>query len=114
MSVELSRESDALVCVLYREYLNRRANGVPISRAAYFRDGSSIRENFLPAWNEDDVTDVCWWLCGQGLLSVQPGDDQANDVELTEQGIIYMERRFSRKVEQVASHLEKLAALIPI
>ena len=114
MSVELSRESDALICVLYREYLTRRAHGVPISRASYFRDGSSIRENFLPAWAEDDVTDVCWRLAANGLLSVQPGDDQANDVELTEQGIIYMERRFARKVDLVVSYLEKLAALIPV
>ena len=114
MPVELSKESDALICVLYREYLQRRAHGVPISKAAYFLDDSSIRENFLPAWSVEDVSTVCWWLEGKGLLSVQLGEDKANDVELTEDGIIYMERRFSRKVEQVAAHLEKLAALIPI
>ena len=114
MPVELSKESDALICVLYREYLTRRAHGVPISRAAYFRDDSSIRENFLPAWAEEDVNEICWRLAEKGLLSVKPGEDKANGVTLTEEGIIYMERRFSRKVEQVVAYLEKLAALIPL
>lgn len=114
MSVVLSKESDALICVLYREYLTRRAHGVPISRAAYFQDDSSIRENFLPSWSLEDVTDVCWWLVEKGLLSVLPGDDQANDVTLTEEGIIYMEGRFSRKVDRVVSYLEILAKLIPL
>lgn len=114
VSVELSRESDALICVLYREYLTRRAHGVPISRAGYFRDDSSIRENFLPAWAEDDVNEVCWRLAEKGLLSVQPGDDKANDVTLTDEGIIYMERRFSRKVSLIVSYLEKLAAFLPL
>ena len=114
MPVELSKEADALICVLYREYLTRRAHGVPLSRSAYFRDDSSIQENFLPAWAEEDVTEVCRMLARKDLISFDPGDDKANGVTLTDEGIIYMERRFSRKVEQVASHLERLAALIPL
>ena len=105
----LNRECDTLICVLYKEYLTRRKNNVLLSRSRYFRDDASIRENFLPQWYEEDVATLCWDLYDKGLLDVTRGDDKANDVSLTADGIAYMEQRFPNGIKMVADYLMKLA-----
>lgn len=111
--MHISKECDALICVLYREYLVRRSHGVSIDQASYFRDDVSIRENFMPLWSVDDVCTLCWRLVGHGFLFASPGNDHANDVTFTDQGIIYMENRFSGKVDELLSRLAQLISLVP-
>lgn len=108
----ISHECDALLCILYREYLTRRSHGVSIDQASYFRDDVSIRENFMPLWSVDDVCTLCWRLVDHGLLFATPGDDKANNVTLTEQGLIYMQNRFGSRLENVLSWLDKLISLV--
>lgn len=110
--MRISNECDALLCVLYREYRTRRSHGVPIRQASYFRDDTSIRNNFMPLWLEDDVSEVCWRLVNHGLLFATPGDDKANNVTLTEEGIIYMEDRFDGQLERLLSRLAQLTTLV--
>lgn len=114
MAIELSKQCDALLCVLYREYLNRRGHGAPMHRAVAFPDDVSIRDSFLPSWPLDDVTDACWKLCAKGLLSADNGDGHAIDVDITDEGIIYMEGRFHRRLDRLLEYLEKLASVIPL
>lgn len=113
MPEKLNKVCDVLLCVLYREYLTRRAHGVPFAQSAHFRDDVSIREDFLPSWPLEDVTDFCGMLRDRGFLVFDEGDDRAIDVELTPEGISLMDDRFHRRVDQVVSYLDKLAALIP-
>lgn len=108
----ISADCDALLCVLYREYLTRCQHGVPRERASYFRDDVSVRNSFLPGWPLEDVTAVCWELRRKGFLSVHPGDDRANDISLTFDGLAYMEGRFGRRVDAVISRLRDLADLV--
>lgn len=108
----ISNECDALLCILYREYLVRRSHGLSMDQASYFRDDVSIHENFMPLWSPDDVCTLCWRLVEHGLLFAAPGDDKANDVTLTEEGLIYMQNRFGSRLENVLAWLEKLFSLI--
>ena len=108
MDIQLSSDSDALICVLYAEYLNRRNHGVSIDRAVCFSSDAVIHRDYFPNWLQEDVTTVCYWLYDRDLISAVPGDDHLKDVQLTEDGIIYMESRFSRKREKVLSHLRSL------
>lgn len=110
--MHISKECDALLCVLYREYLVRRSHCVSIDQASYFRDDVSIRENFMPLWSVDDVCTLCWRLVDHGLLFATLGDDRANDVSLTEQGLTYMQNRFGTRLDEVLSRLEKLFSLV--
>lgn len=112
MTVELTKEADAMICVLYREYLTRREHKVSIDNACLFHDDCSIHENFFPQWPLEDVTAVCWQLHRKKLLHASRGDNHANNVFLTEEGIIYMEGRFGHKLEVVADWIGKLAGLI--
>lgn len=111
MDIVLSSDSDALICVLYAEYLSRRSHGVSIDRALSFNSDQKIHENFLPDWHPEDVTTVCFWLYDRGLISFMEGDMHCLDVCLTEDGIIYMESRFARKREAVIAHLKELLNL---
>lgn len=111
MEIKLSTDSDALICVLYAEYLNRREHGVPIEDAACFSDDYAIQRDFLPDWLPEDVITVCGWLMDKGLIYGCPGDDHWSNIQLTEDGIIYMESRFSRRRESVLNHLRDLVAL---
>ena len=110
--MHISKECDALLCVLYREYLVRRSHGVSIDQASYFRDDVSIRENFMPLWSVEDVCTLCWRLVDHGLLFATVGDDKANDVSLTDQGLMYMQGRFGVRLDQVLAWLEKLISLV--
>lgn len=110
--MRISNDCDALLCVLYREYLVRRSHGVSIEQASYFRDDVSIHENFMPLWSPDDVSAICWRLANHGLLFASPGDDQANNVSITEDGLIYMENRFNGRIENLLSRLSHLASLV--
>ena len=111
MDIQLSSDSDALICVLYAEYLNRRNHKIPIDRAVCFNSDTVIHRDFFPGWLQEDVTTVCFWLCDRDLISACPGDNHLNDVQLTEDGIIYMESRFSRKRDKVLSHLRSLVEI---
>lgn len=111
MAFALSNDSDALICVLYAEYLKRRNNGDTIEDAMYFSDDHTIQRIFFPDWLLEDVTTVCGWLIDKGLVYGQPGDDHWIEIQLTEDGIIYMESRFARKRERVITHLHELVAI---
>ena len=108
----ISNDCDALLCVLYREYLVRRSHGLPIDQASYFLDDVSIHENFMPLWSPDDVCTLCWRLVEHGLLFATVGDDKANNVTLTEEGLIYMQNRFGSRLENVLAWLDKLLSLV--
>ena len=108
MDIRLSSDSDALICVLYAEYLSRRKHGIPIEDASYFKDDYSVHDTFLPQWLQEDVTTVCFWLEARGLISCLTGDDHCLDISLTEDGIVYMEARFEKKHNTVIAHLKEL------
>lgn len=108
MDIQLSSDSDAMICVLYAEYLNRRNHNVKIDRAVCFESDSVIHRDYFPSWSPDDVFTVCLWLFNRGLIEYSPCEDQLFDIRLTEDGIIYMESRFSRKREKVLTHLRSL------
>ena len=110
--MKISKDCDALICVLYREYLTRRTKGDSIELSSYFADDANIRDQFMPKWRVDDIANLCWRLYNHGLLDVTPGDDKANNVCLTEDGLIYMEERFPMGLKAVLEHLGQLAALI--
>lgn len=105
MSVELTRDSDALICLLYKNYCESRSQGKSKSEANYFDDSNSIQETIIPKWDPENVADTCWELHRAGLLICQLGNDLANDVMLSDAGIIYMENRFKGKIKSILNYL---------
>lgn len=111
-TVKLTKSADTLMCLMYKEYCQRRNSGSTIADACYMGDDSSIHMRLAPKWHLDDITDLCWYLKGKNLLDVYPGDDKANDVSLSEDGILYMEQRFPDGVKTVVNALSHLAQVV--
>ena len=108
----LTRDEDTLICVLYKTYCDRRKDGLPLNRAAFFGDDDQIQRDLMPKWCIDDITDICWDLESSGFLDVMPGDNKANQVRLNRNGIRYMESRFPDGISSVLETLGKLATLV--
>ena len=112
LPVELSKQCDALLCILYREYLNRRKHGVSMDEATAFSDGVSIRDGFLPSWPLADVVHACKALCDHGLLTLDAPDENVIDIDLTDSAVAYMEGRFRHRLDLVLDYLEQLTDIV--
>ena len=106
-NIQLSRDNDLLICTLYKSYLEQVKNGSSKSESRQFGSSDELQESLFSAWSKDDVATACWELHSKGLLQCQSGDDLANDVYITNNGIIYMENRFSNKAEKVIDYISK-------
>lgn len=110
--IQLSRDADALICVLYREYLNRRKSGVSKSSAKSFGEAKTIHDNFMPKWSVDDVNETCLELCRADLLSCFCANNIVSESTLTDEAIIYMENRFKDGLSALLKYLEKFVPFL--
>lgn len=111
--IQLSKDADALICVLYKEYLQRRKQGLSKTQATSFADSDYIQRQFMTKWSVEDVDETCRELDDAGLLSCFIADDTVCETTLVNNGIIYMENRFSAGIESVFKYLEKLRSILP-
>ncbi|PRS28772.1 MULTISPECIES: hypothetical protein [Bacillus] len=111
--IQLTKDSDALICILYKKYKQDIKNGSPKADARVFGSSKEIYENLTPKWSYDDVDDTCSSLHRAELVSCWYADDVAYRVELTDKGIIYMENRFKNGIDGVIDHIGKLKGLVP-
>ena len=105
--ITLSNDNDFLICVLYKEFLKKRKNGISKSVARWLGSSDEIQENLMSNWSKEDVATACWELHNKGFLQCSPGDDIAYTTYLTDEGIIYMENRFSDKIEKILDYISK-------
>lgn len=110
--IRLTKDSDALICVLYKEYLQRRKDGQPKTEAKFFGGASYIQQNFLPKWSEPDVAETCRELSRKEFLSCQDADNTVWIAVLTDEAIIYMENRFKDGFTEVLDYLEKIKSIL--
>lgn len=105
MTAAITKDAEKLLCTLYKEYLERRKNGLSKSEANYFDSSDEINQRFFPEWTSDDTSDICWELKRANLIFCFPGDDLANEVSLTSDAIIRMENRFKNGIVDVLKFL---------
>lgn len=112
--IKLTKDADALVCVLYKTYLQRRKDGKTKREARDMGSSATVHEQLLPKWQFEDVDDTCRELSCKGLIDCLYADDVAWEVSLSDDGICYMQKRFVNGLASVLPHLESLAAFIPL
>lgn len=105
--MNLTKDSEKLICLLYKDYLEKRKSGLSKSKANSFGSSHNIHENLCPDWIFEDVDDTCRELSRAGLLHCLWADDIAYNVNLSDSGIIYMENRFKNGLLGVADFLSK-------
>lgn len=108
MDVKLTKDTDALICLIYKYYLGIRDNGIPKSEAKILGSSEDINNNIIPDWSFDDVDDTCRELHRVDLLSIEYADDVCYEVVLTDEGIAYMENRFSNKLDKLVNYISAI------
>ena len=111
--IRLTKDADALLCVLYKTYKDRRASGTPKADAKYFSGSDFIHDNLMPKWSFEDVDETCRELARADMLKCLFADDVVWWANLTDLAIIYQENRFADSAEGFLEHLERLRALLP-
>ena len=112
--IRLSKDADALICVVYKAYLERRKAGQSKRDARLMGGSPNIHKELLPKWSFEDVDETCGELSIAGLLNCQYADNFAYFVTLSDKGIIYMENRFKDGLSAVLEHLKSLMTFIPL
>ena len=101
--MELTKDADKMICVIYKTFLQARKNGC--SKAEARRFNASALEEF-PAfedWHPRDISDTLLEIGRLGLVRIYIG----GDFELSDSGIIYMENRFKNGLLEVTDFISK-------
>ena len=100
----LTKEQQKILVSMYKEVLSRQP-ALSFDDANYFRNSDEVMELFCPGQTSDHVSSLCWKLYFKGYIICDSGDDLANDIELTDQTIIYMENRFKNGLKDILKFL---------
>lgn len=105
--MNLTKGSEKLICVLYRNYLEKLKSGVPKSKAKLFGSSHTIHQQLCSDWLFEDVDETCRELSRAKLLNCFWADNIAFQVSLSDSAIIYMENRFKNGLLDVIDFLTK-------
>ena len=104
---DLTKEQKFLLVSMYKEVLSRQP-ALSMEKANYFEDSNEVQALFMPPLSSDYVSDLCWKLQSKGYILCYPGDDLSNEIQLTDETIVYMENRFSNNIKELFNLLLKL------
>ena len=104
---DLTKEQQYLLLSMYKEVLSRQP-ALGLDDANYFSSSDEVRNLFSPDSSSDHIASQCWKLSEKGYLFCSRGDDLANDISLTDKTIIYMENRFSKKINAIIDFILKI------
>lgn len=107
--VELTKDADKLLGLIYYNYLVRLKDKQPKRQARYYADSDNWPKSFRETFCDEDIRDLLAELKRAKFIKKYIADG----FELEDAGIIYMENRFPRGLEQVLDWLIKLQAVIP-
>lgn len=109
----LTKESQYLLGLIYKHYLEAREDGVSRADARQIGSSEHIAVCIMPELSPADAADLMRELSNAGVVSCLFASDEVCDSELTNFGIIVMENRFKNSISDVVSFLGSLSAFIP-
>lgn len=111
--MRLTKESDALLCLLYKEFLEIIKSGTPRKEAKELGGSEDIQRDHAPKWSPEDVDELCRELHRFGMLDVFYAGDIAYVVRFSDAGIVYMENRFKDGLLEILDHLQRIRDFLP-
>ena len=106
--MELTKDAEKLICLLYKSYLQKRKSGMSKSQATCFGSSHDIHEQLCPELIFEDVDDTCRELSRAYLLNCLWADNIAYHVILSDNAIVYMENRFKNGLSEVLEFVDKI------
>lgn len=110
---ELTNESKFLLTSMYKEYLQRRKDGVDRPKARKFNTEIAIHDEIMSEWSQSDVHDSISELSNLGLLETSPGGNAFISVTLSPKAIAQLEITFKDRIDSVLSYAAKIKNAIP-
>ena len=101
--MQLTNDTDKMLCLIYDEFLNRRKIGMSKLEAKSFDHPSALQTQFLQGVHEDDIHEALIELCKNNLICLY----YDHGFRLEDSAIIYMENRFKNKVIETADFVSK-------
>lgn len=101
--MQLTKDTDKIFCLIYKEYLNRRKGGMSKSSAKMFDDPEALRSQFLQGILEDDIHEALHELKTNHMTR----NFIDGSFELEDEGIIYMENRFKNGLIEITDFIAK-------
>ena len=112
ISIELTKNADALMCIIYAKYLVDKQNGKLEDDARYIGGSGEVAvytQNGLTA----DETDTCLCeLSRNGLIKATTANGIVVFSELLDPGISFMERRGIDKIRRILSKVSEWSVAV--
>ena len=99
--MELTKDTDKLLRLVYKEYLNRKKCGFSKDYAINFECPEALQSDFLQEFNADDIHSSICELSRNNMIRLYTD----GGFKLSDKGIIYMENRFKNSVKEVLGYI---------
>ena len=111
----LTKDSDAVICVMYKAYLENRERGISKADAKQFGEAEDLHISHFPNLSIEDLNETILELKRAGLVDCEIwiADNDVGDIAIKDAGIIYMENRFKNGIKGVLDYLGKIKSVIP-
>lgn len=103
MSVVLTKLADKFLCSTYKLFLERRAQCYSLDRSKQFKNNFEQREPYILDFNIEDVGDILNELKSVDFVK----EWVSGDFLLTNNAIIYMEKRFKNGLIELTDFIAK-------
>lgn len=100
---ELTKDADKMLCIIYKQYLNKVEDGNSKTASREFKEDFYTSDRTLSHWQEDDIATFLIELGKKGYLKIYFG----GNFFLTDKAIIYMENRFKKGLSEVVDFITK-------
>ena len=78
--MQLTNDTDRMLCLIYNEFLNRRKIGMSKREAICFPHPSVLQMEFLQGIHEDDIVDALTELANNGLIKLLDGPEDKKGI----------------------------------
>ena len=103
--MKLTNNANAIISIFYREYLNKVADGVPMSTAINMGGLQAIHERFFIHTSVENIVFGLKELESQKLIEVKAGQKILHNSKLSTLGIIYLEEKFPSGIDDLNQYL---------
>ena len=105
--IQLTKDAERLLVLMYRTYLDRRKGGVQKLTAKQMGSAQQIHDQLSPNTDPLDVAETCRELCRAGYLNTFIASNRIIRSNLTDQAITYMENRFKNGLKDILAFLSQ-------
>lgn len=103
--MDITKDSKAVLFLLWREYKRRRNAGQPRLQACSFSDSRAIRDLLAPDMDADDLLAALWELKNAGYVDGLNADNDLINCALTDAAISALEKLPLETVKTVADFI---------